>query len=77
MVANGSFMDCGGRPRARVAVPDRVVVHEPERCEGCGESLAEAELVGVERRQVFEIPSGFPPELCECLARWRRSEGAG
>ncbi len=37
--------------------PDRTVVHAPERCAGCGASLAEAPVVGLERRQVIELPA--------------------
>ena len=36
---------------------DRTVVYSPERCAGCGASLAEASVVGIERRQVIELPA--------------------
>jgi transposase len=39
----------------RVAEPDRVETHEPDRC-GCGASLHAAEVVGTEARQVFDLP---------------------
>ena len=45
-----------GHHLAQVACPDEVVAHEPERCEGCGGGLGDAECVGVERRQVFDLP---------------------
>lgn len=45
-----------GHHLAQVAEPDEVVPHEPERCAGCGGSLEDAELFGVERRQVFDLP---------------------
>jgi len=61
-----------GHHLARVARPDLVVVHEPERCEGCGESLAGALLVGVERRQVFELPPEISLVVCEHRSRRRR-----
>ena len=36
--------------------PDKVVVHSTECCEECGGSLKGAPVVGVERRQVFDLP---------------------
>ena len=54
---------------AQVAEPTMVVSHEPERCEGCGGGLVTADCLGVERRQVFDLP----PEtrLCQHSARRR------
>ena len=46
-----------------VANPDRVVRHPPERCESCGASLVDALVVGIERRQVIELP----PVLVEVI----------
>lgn len=37
--------------------PDRIVVHAPETCIGCGASLSEAPVVGEAIRQVLEIPA--------------------
>lgn len=45
-----------GAHLAQVAQPDQVVEHVPDRCGGCGEDLADAPLVGVEARQVFDLP---------------------
>lgn len=45
-----------GSTLAQVADPDEVVRHEPVGCAGCGGGLAEAAGVGVERRQVFDLP---------------------
>jgi transposase len=48
-----------GRPGARLEPrcdPDERVVHVPERCGGCGGDLADAPVVGQERRQVFDLP---------------------
>jgi transposase len=45
-----------GAHLARVADPDEVVVHRPERCGGCGGDLTLAPVVGVEARQVFDLP---------------------
>jgi transposase len=45
-----------GRTLAQVPVPDEEVRHEPRACRGCGEGLSEAFEVGIEPRQVFDIP---------------------
>ena len=39
-----------------VADPDERVRHEPGACGGCGADLLDAPEVGVERRQVFDLP---------------------
>jgi transposase len=36
--------------------PDKVIRHEPAACRGCGHHLAGAQLTGLERRQVTDIP---------------------
>lgn len=38
------------------AVPDEVQTHVPTGCNGCGADLADAPVVGVETRQVFDLP---------------------
>jgi transposase len=45
-----------GAHLARVAQPDEVAWHVPDRCGGCGADLAGASVVGVEARQVFDLP---------------------
>jgi transposase len=45
-----------GRTLRQVDVPDETVRHEPAACAGCGDRLADAAVVAVTRRQVFEIP---------------------
>jgi len=45
-----------GAHLAQVPDPDEVVVHRPERCEGCGGDLTLAPVIGVEARQVFDLP---------------------
>lgn len=45
-----------GKHLAQVANPDLVVRHVPANCPACGDSLEQAPVVGVERRQVFDIP---------------------
>lgn len=45
-----------GSTLAMVEDPDETLRHEPGWCAGCGADLAGAERVGVERRQVFDLP---------------------
>ncbi|HSJ46479.1 MAG TPA: IS66 family transposase, partial [Euzebyales bacterium] len=45
-----------GRHLAQTADPDEVIEHAPERCHGCDASLDDADVAGVVRRQVFDIP---------------------
>lgn len=45
-----------GKHLAQVADPDVVVTHAPETCSSCGSGLEDAEVVGVEPRQVFDLP---------------------
>jgi transposase len=45
-----------GSTLAQVADPDETLRHEPGSCGGCGADLADAPEVGVERRQVFDLP---------------------
>ncbi len=45
-----------GAHLAQVPDPDQVVVHRPERCDGCGGDLTLAPVTGVEARQVFDLP---------------------
>jgi transposase len=45
-----------GAHLAQVPEPDEVVWHAPDRCGGCGAELADAPVVGVEARQVFDLP---------------------
>lgn len=40
--------------------PDRVVLHVPEVCRGCGGDLTAAPVVDEERRQVFDLPPVTP-----------------
>jgi transposase len=49
-----------GKHLAQVLDPDDVRVYAPEVCQSCGEDLADADIVGVERRQVFELPAIKP-----------------
>ena len=52
-----------GRPRGqagftleRVENPDHTETHEPHACAGCGAGLGDAPIMGVEHRQVFDLP---------------------
>jgi transposase len=46
-----------GKNLAQVENPDLIEVHSPKFCEGCQNSLEEVEVSGVEKRQVFDLPS--------------------
>ena len=65
-----------GHHLARVDNPDKVIVYTPETCSGCGADLADAELVDVEVRQVFDIPEptmiGTEPVAKTALQLWHR-----
>lgn len=39
-----------------VKSPDRIEMHSPEVCARCGQSLKQAAVIQVERRQVFDLP---------------------
>ncbi len=45
-----------GAALAQVDEPDHRLTHRPESCAGCGASLDGADVVSVERRQVFDRP---------------------
>jgi transposase len=49
-----------GKHLAQVQDPDDVQIHAPPVCDGCGASLDGADIVDVERRQVFELPPMRP-----------------
>jgi hypothetical protein len=49
---------------SQVETPDFTVVYEPAACGGCGAGLVAAKLVGVARRQVFDLPER-PLEVTE------------
>jgi len=53
-----------GSTPAQVADPDERVRHEPGPCGGCGADLAGAPEVGLERRQVFDLPP-LRVQVCE------------
>ena len=45
-----------GQTLRQVTTPDVIVRYEPMCCSGCGRSAAQAVEVGIERRQVFDLP---------------------
>ena len=52
-----------GRPKGQAGFtlepsqdPDHTQTHEPHTCSGCGAALMDAPVVGVEHRQVFDLP---------------------
>jgi len=49
-----------GAHLVQVPDPDEVVVHIPERCQGCGAELTLAPVIGVEARQVVDLPEVRP-----------------
>jgi len=60
--------------------PDRVVLHFPEECEGCGGTLcgeASEVVVGYERRQVVDVPPILALEVTEHRSRCKRCLGCG
>jgi transposase len=63
----------------RVEVPDAWVLHEPERCDGCGGDLAGAERVrdGEESRQVLDLPEEIALRAIEHVAVRRCCDGCG
>lgn len=56
----------GGQPGHKgstlnqVADPDHIVLHTPHNCENCSADLVGAEVVSLEKRQVFDLPK---PEI--------------
>lgn len=49
-----------GKNLPQVENPDKIVPHAPDQCERCGDSLADAPVTHVIRRQVFELPPVKP-----------------
>ncbi|MHA6757249.1 IS66 family transposase [Streptacidiphilus sp. PAMC 29251] len=55
----------------QVQAPDRIRVHVPLACTGCAGALADAQVVSVERRQVFDLPE-IRPQVTEHRIEHRR-----
>jgi transposase len=60
-----------GKHLAQVADPDEVVTHVPGTCTGCGAGLTDADVIGTERRQVFDVPD-ICVRVVEHIAERRR-----
>jgi transposase len=55
----------------QVGNPDRTLAHVPLACTGCAGELADAEVVSVEKRQVFDLPE-IRPRVTEHRIEHRR-----
>ena len=67
----GKQPDDPGAHLARVANPDRTMVHFPSACRCCGAGLGDPPVPGTESRQVFDLPEGRA-EVTEHVAERRR-----
>ena len=56
----GKQPGAAGKTLEMTETPDEVVTHAPECCGGCGADLTDAEVTGVERRQVTDVPEPTP-----------------
>ena len=70
-----------GAPSATLRLiddPDDTITHTPPVCAGCGADLADAEVFGVCRRQVFDVPPPPPrPYVTEHRVQSRTCGGCG
>ena len=70
-----------GAPSATLRLiddPDDTITHTPPVCAGCGDDLADAEVFGVCRRQVFDVPPHPPrPYVIEHWVQSRTCGGCG
>jgi transposase len=60
-----------GHHLAQVEDPDEVLLHAPVSCTSCGADLSDAEIVGFETRQVFDLPK-IRPHVTEHQLERRR-----
>lgn len=61
----GKQPGAGGTTMPLVDDPDKTIVHDADRCVGCGTDLAGALIAQVERRQVVDIAAPPPPFVIE------------
>ena len=54
--ASGGQKGHKGETLRQIAEPDRIVTHEACACRHCGTALTRTTAIGVERRQVFDLP---------------------
>jgi transposase len=70
-----------GAPSATLRLiddPDDTITHTPPVCAGCSDDLADAEVFGVCRRQVFDVPPHPPrPYVIEHWVQSRTCGGCG
>jgi len=45
-----------GNTLKMVDKPDKIIIHRVDKCQKCGSELANKETLGIEKRQVFDIP---------------------
>ncbi len=56
----GKQPGAAGKTLEMTDTPDEMVIHAPSLCGGCGGDLSDAEVTGVERRQVIDVPEPTP-----------------
>ncbi|HZB84699.1 MAG TPA: DUF6444 domain-containing protein [Rubrobacteraceae bacterium] len=66
-----------GRTLSLVENPHRLVIHGPEVCLGCGQSLLEAIASGYERREVVDAPALLALEVSEHRVLRKSCSGCG
>ena len=66
----------GGHTLRLLEEADRIVLHPPAHCQGCGTSLASTAASGYERRQVFDLPP-LKLEVVEHRAELKRCPSCG
>jgi transposase len=68
----GKQRGVAGKNRPQVADPDEQIGVEPLACSGCGAGLADAQLLRIYRRQVFEASPPPPPRVIQYDVAERR-----
>jgi transposase len=61
----GKQRGAAGKNRAQVSDPDETVPVEPQACSECGTGLADAQVLRVFKRQVFEASPPPPPRVIQ------------
>ena len=73
----GKQRGAAGKNRRQVDNPDEKISVEPGACSGCGAGLADAELLRIFRRQVFEASPPPPPRVIQYDVAERRCRCCG
>jgi transposase len=68
----GKQRGAAGKNRRQVEDPDEQIGVEPLACSGCGTGLADAQLLRIYRRQVFEASPPPPPRVVQYDVAERR-----